>query len=142
VQSAKSDQNVSEAHFEEILNEKLTEMLKPSQLTLKCRLCNMKFYSNNKLHKHLRSDQHARKHQESNATMQNQFEDISIVSSIRNHANHKDFAFREHQYTRVKETFDLKDITHDLCADSKIFMFLIDRKFLEKNVANVETKRT
>ncbi len=142
MQSAESDQKISEAHFEKILKEELADMTNQSQLTLKCRLCEMKFYSNNKLHRHLRSNQHARKHQESNASIQNQNTNISIITSIRKHANQKSFVFREHQYARVKRTFDSKNNIHDLCANSKTFMFLIDREFLEKNVSNVEVKKT
>jgi hypothetical protein len=61
VQSSELDQDVSKTHFDEILNEKLTELTKSSQLTLKCRKCEMKFYSNNKLHNYLRFDQHSKK---------------------------------------------------------------------------------
>jgi hypothetical protein len=63
VQSFESNKKIEKTHCEDILSEKLIQMTKSLQLTLKCRLCVMKFYSNNKLHKHLRSDQHARKHQ-------------------------------------------------------------------------------
>jgi vacuolar-type H+-ATPase subunit I/STV1 len=63
VQNSESNQKISETHFENILRKKLTQMTTSSRLTLKCRQCELKFYSNNKLHKHLRSDQRSTKHQ-------------------------------------------------------------------------------
>ncbi len=142
LQSAESDQKVTETHFDEILNEKLIEMIKSSQFTLKCRQCEMKFYSNNKLHKHLFSDQHSKKHRETLKSHQKQIANISIVISTHSHKNHKDFVFKEHQYARVKNAFESKNNTHDLCADSRIFMFLINREFLERNVSDRNIKRT
>jgi hypothetical protein len=141
-QSTKLDQDASRAHFDEIIEEKLAQITKSSQLILKCHQCNMKFYSNNKLHKHLRKDQHSQTQHNHNAKTQKQIKNISIVISTREHKNHQEFVFREHQYARVYETFDSKNTTHELCADSRIFMFLIDRKFLKNNVANVENKWT
>jgi hypothetical protein len=142
LQSAEFDQKIKETHFDEILSEKLIEMTKSSQFTLKCRQCEMKFYSNNKLHKHLRSDQHSKKHREISKSHQKQIANISIVISTHRHKNHKDFVLRRHQYAHVKNAFESKSNTHDFCADSRIFMFLIDREFLEKNVSDKDIKRT
>jgi hypothetical protein len=141
-QSEEFDQEISEAHYEDILSEKLNQMTKSSQLTLKCRQCQMKFYFNNKLHKHLRSDQHSKKHQKFSKDDQRQIANISIVISTRKHENHKDFVFREHQYVRVNEAFESNDKAHELCVDSRIFMFLIDRKFLKRNVSQIFIKKT
>jgi hypothetical protein len=142
LQSAKSNQEISEINFEEILDEELIEMIKSSQLALKCRQCEMKFYSNNKLHKHIRSNQHvSRREITSISGNEESFAEISIVISTREQKDHKDFAFRDHQFARVKRTFDSKDNAHELCADFETFMFLIDRKFLQKNASISDIKR-
>jgi hypothetical protein len=142
-QDTESDQKFSVAHFEEILSEKLTQMKKSSQLTLKCRQCELKFYSNNKLHKHLRSNQHASHRKTANIIEQKKiFVNISIVTSTRKQKDHKNFVFREHQYARVKRTFESNDESYELCADSETFMFLIDRKFLERIVSDSYIMKT
>jgi hypothetical protein len=102
----------------------------------------MKFYFNNKLHKHLRSDQHSKKHQKFSKNDQRQIANISIVISTRKHEDHKGFVFREHQYARVNEAFESKDKAHELCVDSRIFMSLIDRKFLKRNASQILIKKT
>ncbi len=134
---------------------------------MKCRIYDAKFYFNNKLYKHLRSEQHrqtqktiikiekitkrVKEYDEieekfyKEETIQEKFyavEDhkISIVISTRNHKNHKEYAFRNHQYVRIKESFDSTDHSHDFCADSETFMFLIDRKFLTR--LNTQIERT
>jgi hypothetical protein len=131
VQSVELDQKISKAHFEEILNEKLTKLIKSSQLTLKCRKCERNFYFNNKLHNHLRSNQHSKKHQKVSKSHQKQITNISIITSTRDHKDHKEYAFREHQYARVKRALGFNDETHDFCANSETFMSLVDRKFVE-----------
>jgi hypothetical protein len=141
-QRSESNQKISEAHFENILDEELAQMAKSFQLTLKCHQCEMKFYSNNKLHKHLRSDQHTTQHQRISESHRKQIANISIVISTREHKNHKNFVFREHQYARVKRTFEAKDKTHDFCANFETFMSLIDRKFLEMNITRINIMKT
>ncbi len=153
-QSTESDQEFSVAHFEEILIEELTQM-KKSQLTLKCRQCELKFYSNNKLYKHLRSALHVSHRKIANIIEHKKnFAKILIVISTRKQKDHKNFVFKEHQYARVKKTFESSDELYEFCADFETFMFLIDRKFLEKiasdnyimkanlnlNVENIEFK--
>ncbi len=54
------------------------------------------------------------------------------MTFTRDHKNHKEYAFWKHQYARVKNVFESKENAHDFCADSSIFMFLVNRKFLEQ----------
>jgi ribosomal protein L44E len=129
IQSVESNQKNFEIHFEEILNEKLAQMTKSLQLTLQCRVCHRKFYSNNKLHRYIRS----RHHDFIQVTSSfKKITNISIVISKRDHTDHNDFAFRENQYARVKKVLESNDETHDLCANSETFMSLVDRKFIER----------
>jgi hypothetical protein len=102
----------------------------------------MKFYFNNKLNKHLRSDQHSKWQQLVKKIISKQIVNISIVISTHDHTNHKNFAFREHQYARVKKVFESRSADHELCANSGIFMSLINRKFLEENVSEISIKKT
>jgi hypothetical protein len=138
IQSTKSNQKTSRAHFEKILNNELTHMSKSSQLTLKCRLCEKKFYSNNKLHKHLRASQHSQNQQSVRVLNREQIENISVVISTREYKEYKEFAFREHQYARVKRKFASNEETHDLCADSETSMSFVDSKFLAQTNVNVK----
>jgi hypothetical protein len=63
------------------------------------------------------------------------------VISSRDHKNHKKYVFRVHQYARVKDVFKSKEEVYELCADSEISMFLIDRKFLENIASNIRVNR-
>ncbi len=133
----KSDQKITETHFKDILKKKLIQMKKSLQLTLKCRQCEMKFYSNNKLHKHVRAKIHASRQKIVDIIKNKEnFANISIVTSTREQRDHKNFVFREHQYARVKRAFESSSESHEFCADSETFMFLIDRKFLDRNASN------
>jgi hypothetical protein len=118
-------------------------MKKLFQLTLKCRQCEMKFYSNNKLHRHVRAEIHASR-QEIVDIIENKknFANISVVTSTREQRDHKNFVFREHQYARVKRAFESSSKSHEFCADSETFMFLIDRKFLDRNASNSYIMKT
>jgi hypothetical protein len=130
-QSSEFDQKISEKHFENILSEKLNQMTKTSQITLKCCVFNKKFYFNDKLHRHVRLKQH-----ESISKIESvskQIENSSIMISTRDQKNHKKFVLRNHQYARVKENFRLRDKFHEFCVDFKTFMSLINRKFLKKH---------
>jgi hypothetical protein len=140
MQSSESDQDFSSAHFDEILDEELTEMIKSSQLTLKCRQCEMKFYSNNKLHKHLRANQHSQSQQKIESINNEQVANISIIISARDHRKQTEYAFREHQYAHVKESFDLNRDLYEFCVDSETFMSFVDRKFLTKSTSKSDER--
>jgi hypothetical protein len=102
----------------------------------------MKFYFNNKLHKHLRSDQHSRNHQKNEAIEHEMIANILIVISTREHKDHKEFVFKKHQYVRVKEAFESRNNSHELCVDFETFMSLIDRRFFKQNISNVDVMKT
>jgi hypothetical protein len=54
------------------------------------------------------------------------------------HADHKDFVFREHQYAWVKKILESNDETHDLCANFETFISLVDEKFVERFKSEVK----
>ena len=109
-----------------------------SEFVLRCRNCDALFYSNNKLHRHLRKSCKTRSnvyHVESVLTK------VSIVTSNKKFESSKEYEFRRHQNAIAKIVFKLKKTLHDICMNSGIFMSLIDRDFIRQQRSNLEIRK-
>ena len=103
--------------------EKITIHTIISKFALKCRNCDVMFYSNNKLHRHLRKSCKQRaKIYHINQSMTND----SVIDSSRKNEASREYAFRIFQNATAKIALKLKKTLHDICMNSEIFMSLID----------------
>lgn len=109
-----------------------------SQFILKCRSCKKQFFSNNKLHRHIKTSHNRDTNAKSSKIIQIVFHVILfVVKSINKAKNYRSFVFRSHRYAIAKKSLISNELIHDFCMNSDIFMFLIDRMFLERNLFHV-----
>ena len=115
-----------------------------SQLILKCRNCNKKFFSNNKLHRHIRSFHRAEEVSQKilKIASVNIIALIQIIDSTNKAENYRGFAFRSHRYAIVKDSLVLKSTEQKLCMNSETFMSLVDRAFLTKQLFHIVRHKT
>ena len=109
-----------------------------SEITIQCKRCHKKFYSNNKLHKHLKTDcrfqNFSKKNQKKSTQMTNP--SVRIIESVNKQKNFHEFVFREHHYVTTKNNLILKNSDHDFCMNNEISMSLIDKEFLANQQPN------
>ena len=103
---------------------------------LTCRNCSMMFYFNNKLHKHLKTS--CKEKIEIDANFDESLQNLSIIEFFKKNRDFKKYEFRSHQYVTIKMTLFAIDKLQNLCIDFETFMFLINRKFINKKL--FETK--
>ena len=82
-----------------------------AKITLICRRCNLEFYFNNKLHKHLRNCNKiiSRKTQKK-SSMHVMISQILVIESTNKQKNFHGFVFRTHHYVTVKEILLNKEL--------------------------------
>lgn len=113
-----------------------------SKLTLDCRRCNKEFYSNNKLHRHLRTCHKTEPRTIHVEAMTHMTTLIPVMESANKKKEYNGFAFRTHHYASVKGSLVLWGLNHEFCMDSGTFMSLIDRIFLMEQQSNAVKQRT
>ena len=122
----------------------VTSKMFKSEITIECRRCNQKFYFNNKLHKHLRTEcrfqTFSRKIQKVSIHLTRPF--IRIIEFENKQKNYQNFAFRKHHYATVKRSLIENDSIHDFCMNSGTFMFFVDKNFLAKQKSNQTVHKT
>ena len=130
--------NDSEPSHEESAN--FDSATSQSEFTLECKKCNKKFYSNNKLHKHLRNCRSEKppKIQKAAHVMTSL---TPVIESTRKEENFHGFAFNSYQYVIVKRTLTLGGLAHALCMNSETSMSLMNRSFLAKHLPKIVIRR-
>ena len=123
-------------NYESKIFEKINANLTIFEFFLTCRNCNMMFYFNNKLHKHLKTT--CKEKIEVDANFDESLQNFSIIEFFKKNRDYKKYEFRSHQYVTIKMTLFAIDKLQDLYIDFKIFMSLINRKFINKKL--LETK--
>lgn len=114
-----------------------------SKFTLKCKECEMKFYFNNKLHKHLRRTQHHEKFTSNQEDIVHVMtKQLSIINSKKKIRNHHEYVFRAFHYAMIKESLTSNEALNDLCVDNETFMSLMNRKFLRKRLSDIQIHST
>ena len=107
-----------------------------------CQQCEDKFYFNNKLHKHVRS-QHNRKNNKLKSIVSTTeivlaiVDDLSIIrSTIAVSQQSRNYAFRTWQYVTIMLKLDRLLIVIKVYLDIDCIMSIVDRKFLLKQLSN------
>ena len=131
----------------------------PRQLKYTCRLCQQTFYSNNKLHKHVRdcrktfsNSKPAVKHvstdkQTHDTTVTDKNAQLSlwkqsvIVFTATSNKN-DEYEFRNWKYATVKTTIAYQKAMKDLCLNIDCTMSLIDRQWLHVLISDIVIKQT
>lgn len=129
-QSHEDDNNV-EIKSQTKLNNYESAYFVNIKLILECRRCSKEFFSNNKLHKHLKFCKREKSSQ-SNLVAVYVITLIFTVHSTNKIENYHEFAFRAHRYATAKETLVLWGSEHDLCLNSDTSISLIDRAFIRE----------
>lgn len=108
-------------------------------LILNCRICKIQFYSNNKLHRHLRKNCLIKKKQCYVITMKSNF---SIIHLIRKINKRNDLTFRFKQYVKIKFAINLTIELNELCASNDTFMSLTNKQFVIKKYSDIIIHKT
>ena len=108
-----------------------------------CRLCNVEFYSNNKLHRHLPAcrKEHKKSTVDSVKGFHGQPTGVPIIESTAKHEGDAGYQFRKWHYARMEASHTLADELVKLCADSECTMSLVDRKHLAATKPNAIIQR-
>ena len=120
-------------NYEFEISKKIDAHLTIFEFFLICQNCNMMFYFNNKLHKHLKTFCKKKIEIDANFTKKD-LQKLSVIEFFKKNQNHKNYDFRSHQYATIKMTLSIIDKLKNLCIDFETFMFLINRKFVDKEL--------
>ena len=89
-----------------------------------CRRCNEFFYSNNKLHKHVKQCR------VDSIVNFNASKNVSIVEFIVNKEQSKDYDFKSWHYVCVRASITSNLSTNELCLNSDTIMFIENRQYI------------
>ena len=118
--------------------EKITIHTIISKFALKCRNCDVMFYSNNKFHRHLRRNCKPRtKIYHIDQSMMN----YSIIDSSRKLKASKEYVFTILQNAIAKIVLNLTKTLHDMCMNSEIFLSLINQHFIQRKRLDLKIKK-
>ena len=112
-----------------------------SDIVFTCTRCDSHFYSNNKLHRHLRECQ--RKSKMISEINHIEIIKVSIVESTVSMfmKSKEEFVFRSHRYVTILTSIVVFDTSDSLCADFEISMSLIDRSYLNKKLSKIKIQK-
>ena len=110
-----------------------------STMTRQCRRCELNYFSNNKLHKHLKT---CKKNEKTNIKAYHEIIEARIVqSNFKISCENPDLNFKTWHYLMIRASIQTSmTILNSFCIDTDCGMFIIDRKYLKDVLSNFESK--